>query len=473
MGPPLLAPNSFGDIYPTIQTERVGLSTFAEDVSGPRGYTLGSLTEMMQNAQPGSVLSGTPIKRLDPEMEVLSQGDPIYGVGDGKSFASGINIGKEQRNYARQVWENQKNNTEDKFGDLMDVPEGENPDVTSQLKNYGMEIMNDWSELQSKRMDLSAEDYVMQEQELVNRSKNIKALRNSLIEQANVWNANKDNASVSTPIESRDFFETISNNKGSLQIENVDGVLTVTGKTQGGKDVSIAGHKIINGENVFRFNEKVDIYGDLLDPLTTQLEKYKTDKEINFGISKELIPFEELEPRIDSFLKTYLKDRTAVQSVLGDGYGYTYEQQVAKEKEGVNLRQVASDALKEDIKKMLEPAYKQKDIQADPRIAAKAQMAKAAQNRQPSMTQKQKSLADARKQVDQIGQLSSENIQQYNSKIGKSGYKIREKDGKYYLVTKDKKTGKLTGTPYSDDLFIQIYAKEGVVPQSLPVLNKQ
>lgn len=454
MGFPLLAPNSFGDIYPTIQTERVGLSTFAEDVSGPKGYTLGSLSEMMQNAQPGSALS--PIKRLDPEMELLSEGDPIYGVGDGKSFASGINIGKEQRNYARQVWENQKKNTEDKFGDLMDIPEGENPDVTSQLKNYGMEIMSEWSDLQSKKMDLKPEDFVAQEMELVNRSENIKALRNSLIEQANKWITNKDNASVSTPIESRDFFETISNNKGNLKIENINGVLTVTGKTQGEKNVSIPAYKIINGENVFRFNEKVDIYSDLLDPLTTQLEKYKTDKEINFGISKELIPFEELEPRIDSFLKTYLKDRTAVQSVLGDGYGYTYEQQVAKEKEGVNLRQVASDALKEDIKKMLEPAYKQKDIQADPRLAAKKQaneLKLSAQERQ------ERRIFNA---IQQIGELNENTVEKYNELIPepkKNGIKYsvgKNPEGEFVIIIDDPNEESLDQRPYSDEAFSQL-----------------
>ena len=374
MGLPMLSPNSFAEPYPTVQTERVGVSTFAQDVSGLAGYSTGSLEEMAQEANPGSALS--PTKRLNPEMEVLSEGDPIYGVGEGKSFAYGINIGKKQRNYERQVWENQRKNTEDKFGDLMMPAEGEDPNVTAQLKNYGIEILNDYKELRKNRMEMEDTEYVALEQELLSRSTNIKALRESLVTQANTWAANKDNASVSTPAESRDFFETISNNKGDLKIETVNGVLTLTGKTQAGKDVSIAANKIINGENIFRFNEKVDINSEVLEPLSKDLEKYKTDKQIQFGISKEMVPFEELEPRIDSFLKNYLKDRTAMQSVLGDGYGYTYEQQIAKEKEGVNLRKVAADALKEDLKRMLSPAFAQKDIQADPRDAAKTRSLK-------------------------------------------------------------------------------------------------
>ena len=435
MGLPMLSTNSFAEPYPTVQTERVGGSTFAQDVSGLAGYSTGSLEEMAQEANPGSALS--PTKRLDPEMEVLSEGDPIYGVGEGKSFAYGINIGKKQRNYERQVWENQRKNTEDKFGNLMMPAEGEDPNVTAQLKNYGIEILNDYKELRKNRMEMEDTEYVALEQELLSRSANIKALRESLVTQANTWAANKDNASVSTPAESRDFFETISNNKGDLKIETVNGVLTLTGKTQAGKDVSIAANKIINGENIFRFNEKVDINSEVLEPLSKDLEKYKTDKQIQFGISKEMVPFEELEPRIDSFLKNYLKDRTAMQSVLGDGYGYTYEQQIAKEKEGVNLRKVAADALKEDLKRMLMPAYAQKDIQADPTLVAE-QREKAFElsQQKTKSTAGERTSAELQKQINDFPQPTPENVMSdWATIIDKTKYKVQvDENGVYYIT---------------------------------------
>lgn len=429
MGLPMLSPNSFAEPYPTVQTERVGGSTFSQDVSGQAGYSLPSLEEMAQWAHPGSALN--PIKRLNPEMEVLSEGDPIYGVGEGKSFAYGMNIGKKQRNYERQVWENQRKNTEDKFGNLMMPAEGEDPNVTAQLKSYGIEILNDYKELRKNRMEMEDTEYVALEQELLSRSTNIKALRESLVTQANTWAANKDNASVSTPAKTRDFFETISNNKGDLKIETINGVLTVTGKTQAGEDVSIAANKIINGENIFRFNEKVDINSEVLEPLSRDLEKYKTDKQIQFGISKEMVPFEELEPRIDSFLKNYLKDRTAMQSVLGDGYGYTYEQQITKEKEGVNLRKVAADALKEDLKRMLMPAFAQKDIQADPTLVAeqKEKTFQLSQQKTGSaVDQRAKEQTEAFvQQYDSLGEITPGNVNDLkggkitNARINKNG----------------------------------------------------
>jgi hypothetical protein len=483
MGMPLYQPNSFNEVYPTIQTERVGASTFSQDVSGTPGYQvdmsglgLSSTPPAIMEVSDGGPLRRNPLKRLDPEMEVLSDGDPIYGVGDGKSLAYGMNIGKKQRNYERQVWENQKKNTEDKFGDLMVPAEGEDPNITAQLKGYGMEILNDYKELRGKRMEMEDTEYVALEQELLSRSANIKALRESLVAQANTWAENKDNASVSTPAASRDFFETISNNKGDLKIENINGTLTLHGKTQAGGDVSIPAHKIINGENVFRFNEKVDIYGDLLDPLAKDLEKYKTDKQIEYGISKEMIPFKELEPRIDSYLKNYLKDRTAVQSVLGDGYGYSYEQQIAKEKEGVNLREIAADALKEDIKKMLQPAYQQKDIQADPTLAAK-QRAKAFDLSQQAAggTAGERTSGNIAQDLGSMKPISQANYKEYEQKISKSnfekGYRIVYTKGKPTVVKYDLKTGKPEfARSYNQKIMLELAGAQ--TGTKLPILNK-
>ena len=484
MGIPLYQPNSFNEVYPTIQTERVGGSTFSQDVSGTPGHTvdmsgfgISTIPPAVMEASAGGPPRLNPLKRLDPEMEVLSDGDPIYGVGDGKSFAYGMNIGRKQRNYERQVWENQKKNTEDKFGDLMVPAEGEDPNITAQLKSYGMEILNDYKELRSNRMEMEDTEYVALEQELLSRSANIKALRESLVTQANTWLENKDNASVSTPAKSRDFFETISNNKGDLKIENINGTLTLHGKTQAGEDVSIPAHKIINGENVFRFNEKVDIYGDLLDPLTKDLEKYKTDKQIEYGISKEMIPFKELEPKIDSYLKNYLKDRTAVQSVLGDGYGYSYEQQIAKEKEGVNLREIAADALKEDIKKMLEPAYQQKDIQADPTLAAK-QRAKAFELPQQKVgsTAGERTSGNIAQDLGNMKPISQANYKEYEQKISKSnfekGYRIVYAKGKPTVVKYDLKTGKPEfARAYNQKIMLELAGAQAGT--NLPILNKK
>ena len=484
MGIPLYQPNSFNEVYPTIQTERVGGSTFSQDVSGTPGYQV-DMSGFGISTTPPAVMKTSadgfprlnPLKRLDPEMEVLSDGDPIYGVGDGKSFAYGMNISKKQRNYERQVWENQKKNTEDKFGDLMVPAEGEDPNITAQLKSYGMEILNDYKELRSNRMEMEDTEYVALEQELLSRSANIKALRESLVTQANTWLENKDNASVSTPAASRDFFETISNNKGDLKIENINGTLTLHGKTQAGEDVSIPAHKIINGENVFRFNEKVDIYGDLLDPLTKDLEKYKTDKQIEYGISKEMIPFKELEPKIDSYLKNYLKDRTAVQSVLGDGYGYSYEQQIAKEKEGVNLREIAADALKEDIRKMLEPAYQQKDIQSDPTLAAK-QRAKAFELSQQKVgsTAGERTSGNIAQDLGNMKPISQANYKEYEQKISKSnfekGYRIVYAKGKPTVVKYDLKTGKPEfARAYNQKIMLELAGAQ--TGTNLPILNKK
>ena len=484
MGMPLYQPNSFNEVYPTIQTERVGGSTFSQDVSGTAGYMVdmsgfglsNTPPEIMKTSDNGPIQRLNPLKRLDPEMEVLSKGDPIYGVGAGQSFSSGMNIGREQRNYERQVWENQKKNTEDKFGDLMVPAEGEDPNITAQLKSYGIEILNEYKELRKNRMEMEDTEYVALEQELLSRSGNIKALRESLVTQANTWVKNKDNASVSTPAESRDFFETISNNKGDLKIENINGVLTIHGKTQANKDVSIPAHKIINGENVFRFNEKVDIYGDLLDPLTKDLEKYKTDKQIEYGISKELIPFKELEPRIDSYLKNYLKDRTAVQSVLGDGYGYSYEQQIAKEKEGVNLREIAANALKEDIRKMLEPAYQQKDIQADPTLAAE-QSAKAFELSQQAVggTAGERKSGNIAQSLGDMKPISQANYKEYEQKISKSnfekGYRIVYIKGKPNIVKYNLKTEKAEfARPYNQTIMLELAGAQ--TGTKLPILNK-
>ena len=382
MGLPSIIPgSSFTEPYPTFipttQTRTTGgasfgLSTGTQSINtaGVEGYTL-DYDPRKDPTLNHLILEDSPVNRLDPEMERLSEGDSVYGVGTGQSFAAGLNVVKKARNYERQVWENKRKNTEDKFGDLMSTPEGEDPNITSQLKAYSTEILEEWKELRNNRMDMDDADYVAAEQELLNRSKNIKSFREKLLEGTNTYLQNKDNISVSTPGSTIDFYETIANNKGDLKLETVNGVLTLNGKTQAGENVSFPAHQVINGENVFRFNTKVDIYSQVLDPISKQLEKYKTDKSINFGISKEMIPFSELEPQIDTFLNSYLKDRTNVQSVLGDGYGYTYSQQIESEKSGVNLKEQAKKALKEDIQKMLNPAYAQKDIQADPRASAR------------------------------------------------------------------------------------------------------
>jgi len=480
------------DIFPTIQT-RTAQETIDPSVKGTPGYNASLTQSDINAAHPGSALYGmdlsllnngvsimsptsgpprkhkfSPLDRLDPNMEMEVSGPGELGVGHNEAARS-YNIGVKKRNYQRAVWNSHKKQLDDDFTDLKIEPGGPTS-LAGDKAALAQDIYARWQDLQAGRMDRDPMEQKRLEEGLKDEAKQINQFFTNLTKNVSDWGDDLDNVSVGTPFNTIDILNSIRNNKGSFDIvrDKDTGQLMFKGLTENGQEVDMPVSGIASGENLFRYNTKVDIYGNLLDPLTTELEKYKSEYSTKYGVEKRLIPFEKMEPRIDARLNQFLNNSKNINSVLADGYGYSYEDQKEMEARGMNLKQEAARLLKSDLQKTLTPAREVVDIQADPQLAAK----RATQAKPPKMTQKQKSLADARQQIDQIGQLSSKNIQQYNNKIGKSGYKVREKGGKYYLVTKDKKTGKLIGTPYSDELFIQIYAKEGVVPQSLPVLNK-
>ena len=82
----------------------------------------------------------------------------------------------------------------------------------------------------------------------------------------------------------------------------------------------------------------------------------------------------------------------------------------------------------------------------------------------------QKQIVD---KIKSLGELSETNVNKYNDVIPtnmrEKGYKIAYKNGNAYIVSPDKKTGKLKGTPFSMEAYSQIL---GTKPGALPILNK-
>lgn len=357
-----------------------GVRSVAQDGPSERYDQMQNYTAQQQRAQQAQKSTGfidrvanflatpirtskSPFERMDPMMEREFEGAGELGVAQGGGivggkdyFAEGLNESIKARNYQREVWNNHKKQLEDQFTELVIEPGGPSQ-LSDDKQRIGNDIYKRWTELQQTKYDRDPEDQIRLEQQLRNESKQFNAFFTNLTKNVSEWAEDSKEASIGNDERTVDILNSIKNGQGKFDLNRdpKTGQWMFQGQTAGKQFFSIPVANIASGQSIFRYNKKIDVYGEALEPMYKELKDKRAQYAIENGLEERMVPDEVLDQHMEARLNMYLDDFSKINSVLADGYGYSYRNQKQLERRQVNLRDFAKNKLKQDMFRLLNP----------------------------------------------------------------------------------------------------------------------
>ena len=323
-----------------------------------------------------------------------------------KSALEGYNSQIRKHNYKRRVWgEQQKQLTED-FGKLHVDPSGVNS-FDQSITTTSTDLKKEWADLvsQGRSGRLSPSDVALKKQEILGQVGMMKATRDNLAGLLATYVDDQDNISLSTDPRAVDMLNTLSNGGGGLKLEKVDGVLHLVGDTVGITDekeelkhkldkgliskevynkelanikpVSIPASDIASGRGMFKYNVKVPVQKEILG-IAQGLAKIKTDLEVNGGLERGSLSFDQVRGSAEEQINTLLADDSVVRSVAAERLGIDYDDYEKMFSDGVDrngdpiintnkAKEYVANELIEDVEELFTPYGEAKQILKDPR----------------------------------------------------------------------------------------------------------
>lgn len=367
-----------------------GVRSVAQDGPSTRYDQMQNYTARQQKAQqpkeePGffdkvasalatPIFRNSPLDRIDPMMEREFEGAGELGVAQGGGiaggedyFAEGLNESIKARNYQREVWNNHKKQLEDQFTELVIEPGGPSQ-LSDDKQRIGNDIYKKWTELQQTKYDRDPEDQIRLEQQLRNESKQFNAFFTNLTKNVSEWAEDSKEASIGNDERTVDILNSIKNGQGNFDLNRdpKTGQWMFQGTTAGKQYFSLPVANIASGQSIFRYNKKIDVYGEALEPMYKELKDKRAQYAIDNGLEERMVPDDVLDQHMEARLNMYLDDFSKINSVLADGYGYSYRNQKQLEKRKVNLRDFAKNKIKQDMFRLLNPDKAYRKYSADP-----------------------------------------------------------------------------------------------------------
>ena len=356
-----------------------GMRSVAQDGPSARYDQMQTYTAQQQKAQqakesPGffdrmasflatPIRRNSPLDRIDPMMEREFEGAGELGVAQGGGiiggkdyFAEGLNESIKARNYQREVWNNHKKQLEDQFTELVIEPGGPSQ-LSDDKQRIGNDIYKKWTELQQTKYDRDPEDQLRLEQQLKNESKQFNAFFTNLTKNVSEWAEDSKEASIGNDERTVDILNSIKNGQGKFDLnrDSETGQWMFQGQTAGKQFFSIPVANIASGQSIFRYNKKIDVYGEALEPMYKELKDKRAQYAVENGLEERMVPDEVLNKHMEARLNMYLDDFSKINSVLADGYGYSHRNQKQLERRQINLRDFAKNKLKQDMFRLLNP----------------------------------------------------------------------------------------------------------------------
>ena len=411
----------------------------------------------------------TPFQKIEDELdyEALSkaQAAPSYLQEIGAAAAEGYNIRVKRDAYKRKAFDKAAEGLEDNFSKLELQPSGFSS-FDGTMRIMGKEMQKSFLDLENMKYDLDPAQYLSTRSNILAQPKILNSAITTLKQRVADFDDNRDMLSKGNDAKTIDILDSLSKNEGTLKPEFVDGVPYLKGKTAGGEEVSVPISEIANGKNDFKFLTKANI-NDPLNALVDKYSKLKTEAEFKnaqgSGLKKTTLPVSVFKDSLMSDFDQILNSDAILRSVVADYMGADYDTFEEIKVSGNDPKEMAKNQLYEMFVEKFDPYTQTQDITSYTRASTDRQKLTAGERTQKQIVDKIKSL----------GKLSETNVNKYNDAIPTSmrekGYKIAYKNGNAYIVSPDKKTGKLKGTPFSMEAYSQIL---GTKPGALPILNK-
>ena len=387
----------------------------------------------------------SPLKRLNSpfkQEDILRYGDIQEAqISDLDDYAvrkglEGYNRAVRRHNYKRQVWENQRKEAEEDFGQLVVPPSGIQP-YDAAKKILAVEWKKSLNDLKGRKYEMDPNEYAQQEAQIFQNVRDFKAAEMQMQELLTQYAQDKDNISLSGDPQVQDLIDTLYEGGPGISLQNIEGIPTLTGYTNAElqvaneenrepkANISIPISEIAKGAARFRYNKKVDVQPQMQNILKN-IASIKNDYEVNGGLAKGTLKFDKLQDSALSQIdNTILTGDAQFRQVAADRFGIDYDQyqefsqmspeelgQIAQQEYGISPQQwefvsnryeepiqaLVAGNLLGDIQEVFTPYEDAYDIQSDPRISARIAQQRearlAAQQNKERLTAKEKAVQE-------------------------------------------------------------------------------
>jgi len=393
---------------------------------------------------------------------------PEYAKGRlGAAAAEGFNLVADSYNYAKAVKAEYDKDLDDEFGALEVDVTFTNDKAREDYLSLALEKKKRLSEGFNSyaRGKISKLEYENLKSSLVSEIQAAAGARNNLTQLRKEFQENKDNYDINASDPKMvDFYNTLDKNPEQLSIKTKDGIDYITGKTLGGKPISVPTNAIANGTAGFRLVQK-----ESLDPIIAgagnaidQFNKGKEYVKTEYGIGTQGVTADKAKEIGINYIKNaLLQDKDKARTYMSQlGVDFNAYEQFAKDN---NFSpDFLNDAATELYEQRIAPFYQQQ-----------TQTTRFATQRQPSRgsaaerTQKQ-----MLEKYNATGLPTTSNILDYSIDVlGGKDFEVRElEDGTYGVFKQGKPDQTLSildlNKPEQVKRILFNYA--GLKPYSLP-----
>lgn len=380
--------------HPTGPVHNIDQGTLASEQSAGRGRgRTRAKAERVHGRSPHKRHS--PFKRYSPlkalEEEIIGQGyrqrasAPSYLGEVGQAAAEGYNLAIDRHNYKQAVWDKQQKDLSEQFAKLEVAPVGISS-LDAAKETMGREWKAEIVNLYKNKGNIPPEEYAARVQEINGYSKQVKGAFEKLRGVISDYGADKDSISLSTNPENIDLIDTFYNGGEGLTIQNVDGIPTVVGSTNSGRNVSIPISAIASGSNLPKYNKKVPV-ADSIFKLAEGVNKIKTDFQTSGGgIVRQNVGWDMVEGSINEKLDTMLENDATVRAIAAERLGVDYDMYEELLAQGIDPKEKVKTYLREAVRELTEPQRQTQEIRQRDFAPQRASTRGSVQERQAART---------------------------------------------------------------------------------------
>lgn len=361
---------------------------------------------------------------------------PEYAKGRlGAAAAEGFNLVADSYNYAKAVKAEYDKDLDDEFGALEVDVTFTNDKAREDYLSLALEKKKRLSEGFNAyaRGKMSKLEYENLKSTLSSEIQAAAGARNNLTQLRKEFQENKDNYDINASDPKMvDFYNTLDKNPEQLSIKTKDGIDYITGKTLGGKPISVPTNAIANGTAGFRLVQK-----ESLDPIIAgagnaidQFNKGKEYVKTEYGIGTQGVTTDKAKEIGINYIKNaLLQDKDKARTYMSQlGVDFNAYEQFAKDN---NFSpDFLNDAATELYEQRIAPFYQQQTQTTKFTTQRQPSRGSAAERTQKQMLEK----------YNATGLPTASNILDYSIDVlGGKDFEVRElEDGTYGVFKQGK-----------------------------------
>lgn len=314
----------------------------------------------------------TPFHQEDLEDSgFIQRGQALSYLGDeGAAATEGYNHAVDRHNYKQKVWNKQKEEYDETFGDLVSEPTGNSAFDQSQMRLL-REKKKMFADLhrQKQKGTISANDFADKAQGIRQAITNQAGMKKNLDALLQDYAKDKDNISASTKPETIDALNALYEGSDNFELQDVEGIETMVGTTPGGKQVFIPVSDLASGKNAFRYNKQVDTTGSV-NKIAMDLGKLEQDLILSSGgVRRGSLPWSKLEGSARTQISSLLENDATVRAVAAEKLGIDYDDFERRKANGEDMKELVVGEMLDDVREVHEPYGSQFQLKSNPIVS--------------------------------------------------------------------------------------------------------